>query len=482
MNNDLNILMLEDDPADAELIRRLLQKEGLAFRSVLVNDENSFLNAISEQRFDAVLADNALPGYSSMEALRIIRIHNPYAALILVTGTVSEEFAVNIIKEGADDYILKNNLIRLPAALGNALEKKRHLQEKQEVESAMETEKELSDAIINSLPGIFYFCDNKGNFLRWNKNFEQISGYSAKEIVQMSPDYFFTNHNREDYTLFFRKVLSTGYGSLEADFITRQMDRVPYFFTGMAIQLSGLNCLVCIGIDISAKRKAEEDLRQANTKLHRVTGHLEKIREEEQARIAREIHDQLGQQITGLKMDLSRFRDYIQPAADLSLLNEKIREMDLLLDETVNTIRKIASDLRPSILDDFGLVEALEWKGHEFRSRFGIPVKVVNLCDDQDFGIGVATVLFRIFQEALTNIARHAGPCTVHCTLETLLGQLILRIQDDGAGFDSSAAKDTLGMLGMKERAFLIGGSLRVISEPGKGTTITVTVPLGGQE
>jgi DNA-binding NtrC family response regulator len=138
MSKELKLLLLEDDSSDAELIQLLLKRSGMHFSAKVVSDEGEFLKALDENGFDAVLADNALPQYSSLEALKIIKIKNPYIAFILVTGTVSEEFAVSIIQEGADDYILKTNLTRLSSALNKAIENKKMQKEKQEAEKEMQ--------------------------------------------------------------------------------------------------------------------------------------------------------------------------------------------------------------------------------------------------------------------------------------------------------------------------------------------------------
>ncbi len=482
MTSELKLLLLEDDPSDAELIQVLLKRSGMQFKAIIASDEKEFLTAMNEEGFHAVLADNALPQYNSMEALKLIRATNPYVAFILVTGTVSEEFAVNIIQQGADDYILKTNLTRLPAAIKSAIEKKKIQREKETAERKIEMEKELSASIINSLPGLFYFCDSKGNFLRWNKNFERISGYSSSEIGRMTPEYFFTGNDKDHIKGFIKKVFSDGHGAAEAILVTRQNNRIPYYFTGMAVNFDKKECFICIGQDISASKQFEEELKELNEQLHMVLGHLEKIREEEQARIAREMHDQLGQQITGLKMDLSWVRDKMKKNVPPEKIMEKLDEMSELLDEAVVTIRKVAADLRPSILDDFGLVEALEWQSKEFSKRSGITVHFRHHAGKSTFDPSISISLFRIYQEALTNVARHAQAGNVISLLEVLPGELMLTITDDGKGFDVSGHKKTLGLLGMRERAYMIGGSVNITSGPGQGTTIMISVPLPEKE
>ena len=477
MNAELNLLFLEDDPADAELLQTLLKRAGLKFNGVVASDEVEFLHAVMTNEYHAVLADNALPQYSSLEALKMIRTTNPHVAFILVTGTVSEEFAVKIIQQGADDYILKTNLTRLPSAITNAIEKKRIQREKELAEKETEKEKKLSISIINSLPGIFYLCESNGHFLRWNKNFERISGYPSSEIRQMTIEHFFSGHQKEFINKYLKKSFAIGFGETEAIFVTKEGKKIPYYFTSKAVSFEDKDCIICVGLDISSTKQTETILKQLNDELHNVSAHLEKIKEQEQARIAREVHDQLGQQLTGLKMDLSWLEKKGEQIAGTEQWKAKLKEMKEMLNEAVRTVRKIAYDLRPSILDDFGLVAAMEWHGNDFSNRSGIVVQFHNpenkVETTQDISIG----LFRIYQEVLTNVARHAEAKNIRFTLEVLEKELILVITDDGKGFDSHKEKKSLGLLGMKERAHIMGGSLFINSEPGKGTTVKVRVP-----
>jgi signal transduction histidine kinase len=159
-------------------------------------------------------------------------------------------------------------------------------------------------------------------------------------------------------------------------------------------------------------------------------------------------------------------------------VNDKLKEMSGMLDEAVRAVRKVASDLRPSILDDFGLIQALDWHGIEFSKRSGITVQFrhpeVELIINSDITIG----LFRIYQEVLTNVARHAEAKNVTTILDCFPDHLQLTITDDGKGFDTNKTQKSLGLLGMRERAYIIGGTVIVNSAPGIGTTVIVTVPL----
>jgi signal transduction histidine kinase len=177
-------------------------------------------------------------------------------------------------------------------------------------------------------------------------------------------------------------------------------------------------------------------------------------------------------------MDLSWIRDKLGKEFTPVKVREKLDEMSYMLDEAIGTVRKVASDLRPHILDDFGLVEALDWQSKEFTKRSGIPVEFMHDTGELKFDPSKSIGLFRIYQEVLTNIARHAEAKNVVTSLDSIPGQFSLSITDDGKGFDSSRQNKTLGLLGMRERAHMIGGNINISSEPGKGTKVLITVSL----
>ncbi|MDP4264142.1 MAG: PAS domain-containing protein [Bacteroidota bacterium] len=236
--------------------------------------------------------------------------------------------------------------------------------------------------------------------------------------------------------------------------------------------------------DISQRKKAEMELEQTNERLRQLSAHLERIREEEQKRIAREVHDELGQQITGLKMDVSWVRKKLASREEPNRVEERLDQMNGLLDSAVITVRKIASELRPSILDDFGLVTALHWQGDEFAKRYSIPVHFNTAIQQLDVSSSITMGLFRVYQESLTNVARHSGADRVSSSLEIVSGEIVLTVTDNGKGFDTARISQgrTLGLLGMKERILMMSGKLVIRSAPGKGTTIVISVPAIGED
>ncbi len=727
MKEELKILILEDSADDAEIVLRLLKKEMFHFEHRLVMTKDTYLQALEQFQPDLILADNSLPQFNAIEALKIIKQRALNIPFIMVTGTTSEEFAAAIIKFGAADYVLKDRLARLPSAIEAALKQKkaeeaakaseeqrklimnaaldaiicmdtkgiitfwnpqaekifgwkaqeavgqilakiiippafreshtngmenylqtgngpilntlleltainreckefpieitvlpikqgteesfcafirditerkrteqelsrekqllrtlidnlpdyiyvkdielRHivnnaanikligalseeetlgktafdyfeselaqqyieddrfiLESKQPLlnkeepiltntgekrwllttklpiqdkagnitglvgisrditaqkisEQKIISEKEFSNSIINSLPGIFYLYDENGKFLRWNKNFETVSGYTSEEISQMHPLDFFDTGEKGLLTESIGRVFKVGMAEVEAHFLTKSQKKIAYYFNGWAAEFENKTCLIGMGIDITERKRTEAALNQSYKEIRQLASHLQEVREEERAGIAREIHDELGQQITGLKMDVSWLSKKI--ITEDYAIKEKIKDILDLLDNTVKTVRKIATELRPSILDDLGLREAMEWQSQEFQKRSGIKIvfssslPVINATGNISIG------LFRIYQESLTNVARHAEASVVTTTLEEKNSQLVLSITDNGKGFDinTSGSKKTLGLLGMKERTLMMGGEYEIISAPEKGTRVIVSVP-----
>ncbi|MFT3682809.1 MAG: PAS domain S-box protein [Ferruginibacter sp.] len=229
--------------------------------------------------------------------------------------------------------------------------------------------------------------------------------------------------------------------------------------------------------DISEMKKTEERLQKSYEQIRQLAAHLQNIREEERTNMAREIHDELGQQLTGLNMYISWLNKKVQPHDPE--IKEKFTNALELIEDTVKLVRKISTKLRPSMLDDLGLIAAIEWQSNEFEKRSGIKTEFVNLTGNLPIPGTVATGLFRIFQESLTNVARHAEASKIIASLERKDGNLVLTIADNGKGFvlNEIGSKKTLGLFGMKERSMVMGGQYEIKTAPGEGTTVCITVP-----
>jgi len=228
---------------------------------------------------------------------------------------------------------------------------------------------------------------------------------------------------------------------------------------------------------------AQEALRESEAQLRALAARVQSAREEESIRIAREVHDELGQALTGLKIDLSWLgKKLIQPNAayPLPALAEKAHGMMKVIGQTMQSVRRITTQLRPRLLDDLGLAAAIEWQTQEFQTRTGIHCKAVL----EESSIAVlreqATAIFRIYQEILTNVARHANANRVSVLMKKNEREVILQVRDNGRGITKKEMTGTksLGLLGMRERAVLFGGRVQIEGEKKKGTTVTIHIPL----
>ncbi len=229
-----------------------------------------------------------------------------------------------------------------------------------------------------------------------------------------------------------------------------------------------------VSVFVELHRKSEK-LRESEDKLRRLAAHLISVREEERAHIAREIHDELGQVLTGIKMEVGWLAKRLKEPA----LLEKTDSMSKLIDSTVQTVRKIATGLRPEMLDDMGLVAAVGWQAKDFQKRTGIRCRVKLPPETTKLDIDVSTTAFRIFQEILTNVARHSRATRVDIDLGVTDDQVSLEVHDNGVGIADSDlnGRKSLGLLGMHERALLFGGEVNITGTPGHGTRVAVTIP-----
>jgi signal transduction histidine kinase len=355
---EIRILLLEDSVTDVELVRHALRKGGVAFSLEHVDTKAAFVQRLEQASPDLILSDFSLPSLDGYVALAIAREKCPDVPFIFVTGTLGEEVAIETLKQGATDYVLKQRLSRLVPSVHRALREARE----------------------------------------------------------------------------------------RAD-----------------------------------RERAEEQLRQSHEQLRALTVYLQHVREEERTAVAREVHDELGQALTGLKLELTWLTGRLPPG--LRALHAKAKSMAEHIDETIHSIRRLATELRPGLLDTAGLLAALEWQANEFQTQTGIQCRVKAAIKETLWDQDLNTAFFRIFQETLTNIIRHADATKVQVRLAEMSGYLVLEVKDNGRGISEAEINNTrsIGLLGMRERAALLNGEVRFTGNPGKGTTVRVRIPLPSQ-
>ena len=227
-------------------------------------------------------------------------------------------------------------------------------------------------------------------------------------------------------------------------------------------------------------KRAEEEIRKSRERLRNLSGRLQSLLEEERTRIAREIHDEMGQALTALKIDLSLTRKSLVSGGQAEQ-SAKVHENERAVNRLIRTVRKIATDLRPGILDELGVAPAIEWMAKDFQNRTGIGCKVVLEGVDKISDTVRATAIFRIVQEALTNVMRHAAASRVNVSFKKEDHTLILEVRDNGIGITEERiiGSKSLGLIGIRERVRLLGGEAVIGGKPGEGTLVRVTLPIG---
>lgn len=338
--------------------------------------------------------------------------------------------------------------------------------------------------IIHSAMDAIITVDEDQRVVLFNPAAEAMFGRSAFEAIGSPLDLFIPERHRQahrEYLAHFRddQARSRAMGERREIFGRRADGReFPIDASISRVEAGGKRLYTAVVRDVTRRRENERQLRESHRQLRALSASLQTVREEERTRIARELHDELGQQLTGLRLDVSWLGTRLKD--DQTGLLEKIKSMKSTLQNTVTAVRRLSSELRPLILDDLGLVPAVEWLRDDFGKRTGIEVHLEVSERDLRIEKETATAVFRILQESLTNVARHADAGAVWVRLSTDAGRLRLVIRDDGRGMDTQAIPKarSFGLIGIRERAFMLGGEVRIHSRPGEGTEIEVVLPL----
>jgi PAS domain S-box-containing protein len=337
--------------------------------------------------------------------------------------------------------------------------------------------------VLELAPVLVRDMDNR--IVLWTRGAERLYGFSKEEALgRISHELFQTTF--PESVEHFDEILRRN-GRWEGELVHRKRDGerlvvasqqiIYHDLVGQPVRILEANA------DITERERAEAELSQSREQLRALTDSLLRAREEEATRIARELHDQFGRYLTTIKMDVRSIeRDLVGELTSdvVGILREKAQTIAHTVDETVQTVRAIATQLRPGLLDDLGLAAAIEWQAKDFQKRSGILCDLTLPGDDPDLSRDQATAIFRIFQEILTNVARHAQATKVWVHLGEEQGAIVLEVEDNGVGISPTqlAERRSLGLLGMRERAGVFGGVVEIVGSQGRGTTVIVQMPL----
>lgn len=336
-------------------------------------------------------------------------------------------------------------------------------------------------ALIHTIPDIIYFKDINRRHAVVNSAFESMVGKKAGEITGKTDKDVFPPDMARQCTRNDNRVFSTRKPfRLEESALGKDGKRLYFdtIKTPLHDERGEIAGLVSVCRDITGRKVAEESLRESNERIRNLAVHLQSIQEEERKRIARDIHDEFGQVLTALKYDLSWVVKNM-PEDNVQMI-ETSKKMSKLIDHAVKTVQRISSDLRPALLDELGLAAAFEWFGKEYQLRTGVKCRIICDTDETALDKDLSTALFRAFQEALTNVSRHAGATRVNVSLNEHSGKLVFKVADNGRGITKKDINNprSYGLIGIKERFYPWGGEVDIKGVKGKGTTVSVRVPL----
>ena len=365
----------------------------------------------------------------------------------------------------------------------------RDVGERQRAQQALQESEERFRILVEGVQDYAIFMlDPAGRVTSWNAGAERLLGYRSEQIQGAPLSRFCTPQDvrRGRPAQDLQSARQDGRAEDEGWRVRKDGSRFQanVIITALRDDQGRLLGFAQVTRDITGLKQAEKELTDSREQLRALAAYLQSVREEERTRIAREVHDELGQALTGLKMDLAWMEKKLAETTQLPSLRtvrQMTHRMPEVVDEIISTVRKIATELRPGVLDDLGLEAAIDWQIQDFQKRTRIKCEFVSDLKDTPLSKDRATAAFRIFQETLTNIVRHAGATQVNIRLGASHGKLLLEVQDNGKGVtarDLSGAK-SLGLLGMRERAMMLDGEVTIVGRRGKGTTVRLRIPLG---
>ena len=486
----LKILMVEHSAEDAERIRQILAQGGFQSDCLRVATAVALHDALLIRDWDVILSDYDLPQLSAQDVLQALMNRDLDIPLIIVSSHVGEEAAEHIMALGAYDFVMKSNLARLVPAIRRSLHEVENYQRFITAQTALQKSEALFQAITCNLPGVvFQFLSTDNNQI----SFPYVSD-ASETLLGLSPQKLMDNPR-----LFPELVLPDDRESYHQLMITSAEQLSTWNWEG-CIQVKGDSDIKWISlratprrmpdgatlwdgimINITRNKLAEREIARSREQLAELSSYLQKVKEQERARIAREIHDDIGGTLTAIKCELFPCMDTTPRKPEF--YQQKAKSIESLVDRVIDSTRRISLDLRPGILD-CGIAAAVQWQAKEFSDRTGIACKVS--CEDDEILLDsdLAIAIFRVFQETLTNISKHANASRIQVKLVELDGVILLEVIDNGRGITSvdMEKQDSFGIRGMRERCQQLKGNFHISGDPEKGTKVTILIPTGNLE
>lgn len=408
---------------------------------------------------------------------------------VFLTGKSEKEAGYEIITKSGERKYLDVSITPIKNDANRVIAFRVIVRDRTERRKAEEKSREIEErykALIDRSLDFIYTIDFEGRFIDANEAALRRFDYKREDISSLNITSFLDEKQLLSVIKIMQELTETGTQKELAEIKLRHKDGSYVYVEskGSVVMSDGKPVAIqAVARDITERRQAAEEIRKTQEQMRAFAARLQTVREEERAHIAREVHDELGGALTGIKIDLSLLKKAAEEIKENSLKNpllDQIHNTMKNIDNTIQTVRKIATELRPGILDDLGLIAALEWQLDDFRQRTGIQYKWISTQKKIRIDEQGATALFRIFQETLNNVFRHANATEVYARLRKKSNMYILEVEDNGSGIteDKIDDKKSLGLLGMRERALAVGGRINVEGCRGKGTKVIVEIPV----
>lgn len=484
-NASLKLLIIEDSEDDALLLVGCFKRAGYDLEFQRVENANATRLAMSSGEWDAILSDHSMPGFNALAALELMQELGLDLPFIIVSGVIDEETAIAAMRAGAHDYLSKDRLDRLVPAVEREIREAKNRNERRAALAAVQENEARFRSLVSNIPGMVFqllrVTDGEMRFLYVSEGATTLLGFASNALTS-SPTFFFDAIHSDDRASFDTALALSADRLTQVNWDGRIRDAVgtekwinlrsaPRRLASGEVQWEG------IASNITQSKLAENELRESRAQLAELSSHLENAKEEERERIARDIHDELGGTLVAIKIETALLSSKLP--TDPLQLRKRVRGIEGLVDEAINTAGRVARELRPGILKDFGLAAAIECQADDFSQRVGLNCDTTNIDHEVDPDDKTSLALFRIFQEALTNVAKHAHATRVGIRLCTDGPSLVLEIADNGRGItaeDMNKPK-SFGLRGIHERMRELGGSLEMTRNSPLGTRVILRAP-----
>ena len=478
MSVPLRVLFVEDVEEDAELIARELKRGGFAPDWLRVDNESAMHTALQTEKWDLIISDYSIPGFGGVAALELLKRSGHAIPFIIVSGAIGEQTAVEAMKAGAQDYFLKGQITRLPVAVERELREATAHRKQRASGLALRDMQARFHAFMSNAPMPAWIKDDQLRYVYANPAKSEFLNATLDEIIGHDDFDLMSRGAAQNAQMADTKVLQSKRVLSTQETIMNGRNQ-PQILDILRFPLNGIgdHTLVAgLAMDVTERVHSRQKLETAIQKLQLMSSRIIEVQEQERGRLARGLHDDVGQSLTALKINLEMLA---KAHADVTLAPAIQIVTDIL-----SQVRTLSLDLRPPQLDNLGLVAALRWYVEKQTASAGMEA----IFDSQDLPIrphpDIENTCFRIVQEAVTNMLRHAHATKFWLRIGMRGNDLIVGMQDNGRGFDIERARqnavhgDSSGLLNMEERALLVGGHLEIFSHSERGVEINLTLPL----